>query len=165
MSKSGLYAHFGSKQQLQLDIIQTARDIFEREVIEPALTAADGRPRLEALCESYISYIQAWVFPGGCFFAGMLAEFDAQVGTPHQEITADQRDWTELLEAQAAQAQTNGELDPAADVSQLAFELTAAIQLANYYFVLFRDPNVLHRARTAIRAAISRASKSTNVVT
>ena len=165
VSKSGLYAHFGSKQQLQLDIIQTARDIFEREVIEPALTAADGRPRLEALCESYISYIQAWVFPGGCFFAGMLAEFDAQVGTPHQEITADQRDWTELLEAQAAQAQTNGELDPAADVSQLAFELTAAIQLANYYFVLFRDPHVLHRARTAIRAAISRASKSTKVVT
>lgn len=163
MSKSGLYAHFGSKEQLQLDIIQTARDIFEREVIQPALTAAEGRPRLEALCESYISYIQNWVFPGGCFFAGMLAEFDAQVGTLHQEIASDQRDWNELLVAQAARARMVGELDSAADVSQLAFELTAAIQLANYSFVLLRDPKVLYRARTAIRTAISRASKSTIV--
>ena len=148
MSKSGLYAHFGSKQQLQLDIIHAARVIFEREVIEPALAVTEGRPRLEALCESYLAYIENWVFPGGCFFAGLLAEFDAQTGPPHQAITEDQRDWTDLLESQVVQAQTNGELDHAADPAQLAFELTAAIQLANYYFVLFRDPEVLERARS-----------------
>ena len=159
VSKSGLYAHFGSKQQLQLDIIQAARVIFEREVIEPALAVTEGRPRLEALCESYLAYIENWVFPGGCFFAGMLAEFDAQTGPPHQAITEDQRDWTDLLESQVVQAQTNGELDHAADPAQLAFELTAAIQLANYYFVLFRDPDVLERARAAIRTAVSRASR------
>ena len=155
VSKSGLYAHFGSKQQLQLDVIEAARLIFEREVIEPTLTVTEGRPRLEALCESYLTYIETWVFPGGCFFAGMLAEFDAQTGPPHQEITEDQRDWTNLLESLVTQAQMNGELDHAADPAQLAFELTAAIQLANYYFVLFRDPNVLNRARTAMTTALS----------
>ena len=107
MSKSGLYAHFGSKQQLQLDVIHAARVIFEREVIEPALAVAEGRPRLEALCESYLAYIENWVFPGGCFFAGMLAEFDAQTGPPHQAINEDQRDWTDLLESQVVQAQIN----------------------------------------------------------
>ena len=159
MSKSGLYAHFGSKQQLQLDIIQAARVIFEREVIEPALAMAEGRPQLEVLCESYLAYIENWVFPGGCFFAGLLAEFDAQTGPPHQEIAADQRDWTDLLETLVTQAQMNGELDHAADPAQLAFELTAAIQLANYYFVLFRDRDVLERARTAISTALSHASR------
>jgi AcrR family transcriptional regulator len=158
VSKSGLYAHFGSKQQLQLDIIQAAREIFEQEVIEPALGVTEGRPRIEALCESYLTYIETWVFPGGCFFAGLLAEFDAQTGPPHQAITEDQRDWTDLLESQVVQAQTNGELDHAADPGQLAFELTAAIQLANYYYVLFRDPDVLQRARAAIRAAVAHAS-------
>jgi AcrR family transcriptional regulator len=159
VSKSGLYAHFGSKQQLQLDVIQAARVIFEREVIEPALAVTEGRPRIEALCESYLTYIENWVFPGGCFFAGLLAEFDAQTGPAHQAITEDQRDWTDLLESQVVRAQTNGELDHAAEPAQLAFELTAAIQLANYYFVLFRDPDVLERARTAISTALSRTSR------
>ena len=122
-------------------------------------TGAEAAQRLEALCESYLAYIENWVFPGGCFFAGMLAEFDAQTGPPHQAINEDQRDWTDLLESQVVQAQINEELDDAADPAQLAFELTAAIQLANYYFVLFRDSQVLRRARTSIRTAVSRATR------
>lgn len=158
VSKSGLYAHFGSKHRLQLDIVRAARDIFEREVIEPGLAAPAGLARLESTCEAYLSYIERRVFPGGCFFAGMLAEFDAQSGYAHEEVAADQREWIELLEMLVAEAQASGELDAAADRRQLVFELTAAVQLANYYHVLFSDPAVIEQGRAAIRAALSRTS-------
>lgn len=158
VSKSGLYAHFGSKSQLQLDVINAARAIFDREVIEPSLSVPAGRRQLESICESYLSYIERWVFPGGCFFAGMLAEFDAQTGAPHEEIAADQREWTQLLEGMASQAVTSGELTSGVDIAQLVFEITASIQLANYYFVLFRDPTAIEHSRIAIKAAITHAS-------
>lgn len=157
VSKSGLYAHFGSKQHLELGIWAAAREIFEREVIEPALAVPDGLARLERLCEAYLSYIERRVFPGGCFFAGMLAEFDARTGLGHDQIANDQREWTELLDATATAAQARGELDRNTDPRQLTFDVTAAIQLANYYFVLFGDAQVMVRARTGIRAAITRA--------
>ena len=128
VSKSGLYAHFGSKQQLELDIIQAARDIFEREVIQPALTAGQGLPQLEQICAAYLSYIERRVFPGGCFFAGMLAEFDARSGTAaHDAVASDQRGWTELLESYAVKARDVGQLKTTVDVAQLAFDLTAAV--------------------------------------
>jgi AcrR family transcriptional regulator len=158
VSKSGLYAHFGSKSQLQLDVINAAREIFDREVVETSLDAPPGRPQLEVICESYLSYIERSVFPGGCFFAGMLAEFDAQTGAPHEEIAADQREWTQLLEGMATDAVTGGEFTRDVDIAQLVFELTASIQLANYYFVLFEDPTAIERARTAIDATLTRAS-------
>ena len=97
------------------------------------------------------------MFPGGCFFAGMLAEFDAQEGRPHDEVAADQREWTGLVRTLAHQARGTGELDEDADLEQLVFDLTAAVEHANYYYVLFHDPDVLARARTAVDAAITRA--------
>lgn len=158
VSKSGLYAHFGSKEQLQLDVIEAARAIFEQEVIGPALAAPKGLAQLESLGEAYLSYIQRRVFPGGCFFAGMLAEFDAQPGSAHQEVAVDQREWVALLEGIVRDARAVGELDPAADIAQLVFDITAAVQLANYYYVLFDDPAVIDRARESIRAAVVRAA-------
>jgi AcrR family transcriptional regulator len=160
VSKSGLYAHFGSKQQLELDIIQAARDIFEREVIQPALTADHGLPQLERICSAYVSYIERRVFPGGCFFAGMLAEFDARSGTAaHDAVASDQQGWTELLESFAVEARDLGQLKSTVDVAQVVFDLTAAVELANYYYVLFGDPVVLDRARTSIKTALAAAVK------
>lgn len=157
VSKSGLYAHFRSKRRLQLDVIRQARSIFEREVIAPAFEAPEGIRRLEALCEAYLSYVERRVFPGGCFFAGMMAEFDAQSGSAHDEAAADQREWIGLIEEIARQAQARGEFAPDADIPQLAFDLTAAVEHANYYSVLFGDTAVVGRARIAIAAAIERA--------
>ena len=157
VSKSGLYAHFGSKQRLQLDIMRAAREIFGREVMEPALAAPEGLARLEALCAAYLSYVERRVFPGGCFFAGMLAEYDAQAGSPHEEVANDQREWTGLVRALAVESRDLGQLDADVDIDQLVFELTAAVEHANYYYVLFEDADVLDRARTAIGAAIARA--------
>lgn len=157
VSKSGLYAHFGSKRRLQLDVIQQARAIFEREVVAPAFEAPEGIRRLEALCEAYLSYVERRVFPGGCFFAGMLAEFDAQSGSPHDEAAADQREWIGLIEGIAQEAKARGEMSADADLPQLIFDLTAAVEHANYYSVLFDDPAVVGRARAAISAAVARA--------
>lgn len=161
VSKSGLYAHFGSKRQLQHDVIRKAREIFDREVIERGMAAPEGMARFEAVCEAYLSYIERRVFPGGCFFAGMLAEFDAQSGAAaHDEVAADQRDWIDLLRGLATVARKNGELDADADIDQLVFDVTAAVELANYYSVLFGDDTAIHRGRTAIRTAIGRAGGS-----
>ncbi len=160
VSKSGLYAHFGSIRQLQLDVIEAARDIFGREVFAPGLEAEPGLAQLEALCEAYLSYIERWVFPGGCFFAGMLAEFDARSGVPHDAVAEDQREWAKLLEGIAAEAQQRGELRDDVDLAQLVFDVTAPVQLANYYYVLFRDDSALDHARVAIHTAIA-AARST----
>ncbi|MEF2162646.1 helix-turn-helix domain-containing protein, partial [Pseudomonas aeruginosa] len=75
MSKSGLFAHFGSKEELQLATIDTAEEIYEEDVLRPALQE-EGRARLEALCERFLSHVDRKVFPGGCFFASAAAELD-----------------------------------------------------------------------------------------
>lgn len=158
VSKSGLYAHFGSIRQLQLDVIEAAREIFEREVVVPGLEAEPGVAQLKALCEAYLSYIERWVFPGGCFFAGMLAEFDARSGVPHDAVAEDQREWVQLLEGISRVAQQRGDLRTDVDIAQLVFDVTAAVQLANYYYVLYRDGVVIDQARVSIRTAIAAAS-------
>lgn len=154
ISKSGVYAHFGSKRRLQLETVEAARRIFIREVIEPGLSAPAGLGQVESLCEAFVSYVERGVFPGGCFFAGLLSEFDARPGEIHEQVASDHRAWLDGLATAARAAQTRGELDPAADAEQLAFELDAALELANYLYMLYRDPVYLERGRGAIRSAI-----------
>jgi AcrR family transcriptional regulator len=158
ISKSGLYAHFGSKKRLQLETIEAAREIFVREVIQPGLEVPEGLRQLEALCVAYLSYVERHVFPGGCFFYALMSEFDAQPGTFHEEIVADNREWLGLLTSAAATAQAKGEIDPRIDPDQLVFELEAALELANCQYVLHRDPVALERARTAVRSTLERAA-------
>src|SRR5262249_40575898 len=80
MSKSGLYAHFGSKQELQLATVEEAERILDEEVVQPALAARPGRAQLAAVCEAYLSYVQRRVFPGGCFFAVTALAMGARRG-------------------------------------------------------------------------------------
>jgi AcrR family transcriptional regulator len=154
LSKSGVYAHFKSKHRLQMEIIEVAREVFFREVVAPGLANPDGLPRLRGLCEAFLDYVRREVFPGGCFFAGMMSEFDAQVGPIHDEVTADQSNWLGLLRQAASAAKARGELDHATDPDQLVFELDAALELANYMYVLFGDPVVLERAGRSITSSI-----------
>lgn len=155
ISKSGVFAHFRSKERLQQETIAAARAVFEREVLAPALNAPDGLARLEALCEAYLSYVEREVFPGGCFFAQLLGEFDGQRGTIHDEVVADQRSWIDLLASQIAIACERGELDPATDARQLAFELYAPMELANFLATLHGDPEPVARGREAVRARLA----------
>ena len=156
MSKSGLFAHFGSKEELQLATIEEARKLYAQEVIEPSLDAGVGIVRLHALCEAFLSYLERAVFPGGCFFASAMAEFDSKAPGPVRDRIAEcQNQWMNTLECAARQAQEGGELRAGADPGQLGFELEAALLSANWYFHLFNDATYLDRARRAVRARLA----------
>ncbi len=161
VSKSGVYAHFGAKEQLQLETIQAARAIFEREVLTPAFDAPVGLPRLEAVCAAYLSYVERGVFPGGCFFASLLAEMDARSGPLHDAAKTAERDWHHLLIQLAGEAGARHELRDGADTEQVAFQLHAVLDLTNYHYILFRDTHVLERGRAAVAGilAVHRAKK------
>jgi AcrR family transcriptional regulator len=164
MSKSGLFAHFGSKQDLQLATIEEARRRYVQEVIEPALASGAGIQRLHALCESFLAYIERAVFPGGCFFASAMAEFDAKgPGPVRNRIAECQAMWIDILERAAQDGKQAGELQNAADPRQLAFELEAALLSANWYFHLYEEPVYLDRARRAIRGRLSAEATRTGL--
>ena len=97
MSKSGLYAHFGTKQELQLATVEEAERILDAEVIQPALAARPGLAQLTAVCEAFFSYLQRRVFPGGCFFAATSLEMGARPGPVRERLAAVQADFTALL--------------------------------------------------------------------
>ena len=151
MSKSGLYAHFGSKLELQLATIEAARETFVAEVLRPALDAPKGIQRLLAACDAYLSHIERRVFPGGCFFSAAAADVGTRPGPVRNAIAAQLREWLALLERLAREAAELGQLDPAApDPHQLAFELRALLVAANTSFILLDDPSAMTQARQAI---------------
>jgi AcrR family transcriptional regulator len=163
MSKSGLYAHFGSKAELQLATVETARDVFDAEVVEPAQTIVDPLERLQALCDRFLSYVERRVFPGGCFFASTAAEFGPHPGPVRDKVASVQRGWTELLAQVIHEAQAAGSLEATEDPSQLAFELHAYLLMGNTAFVLHNTPASLQQARAAITNRLSRAARGRSI--
>jgi AcrR family transcriptional regulator len=158
MSKSGLYAHFGSKEELQLATVETARAIFDAEIVAPAQAIADPLERLLALCDGFLSHLERRVFPGGCFFASTTAELDTHPGPVKDEIASVQQHWMELLQQLIREAQSAGSVAPEEDPAQLAFELEAYLLMGNSAFVLNDDPTPLAQARTAIGNRLARAA-------
>ncbi|HKG10665.1 MAG TPA: helix-turn-helix domain-containing protein [Gaiellaceae bacterium] len=151
MSKSGLFAHFGSKEELQLATVDHAAALFVREVIAPAREAPRGLARVWALCENMVDYAQRQVFPGGCFFAAAAFEFNRRPGPVRDRIEHMLGTWLSYLEHAVEQAQQTGELVQTPSAKELAFELDAFAQAANAKFQLFRDDAVFADARRAIR--------------
>jgi AcrR family transcriptional regulator len=157
MSKSGLYAHFGSKEELQLATVETAGEIFRDDVIRPTEGVEAPLVRLEALCEAFLSHLERRVFPGGCFFVSAAAEFDTHPGPVKEQVAAFLRGWLTTLEDLAARAQQEGDLDITEEPAQLAFELDAYLLMANMAYLLHNDPRMLEQARTAVRTRLTRA--------
>jgi AcrR family transcriptional regulator len=151
MSKSGLFAHFGSKEELQLATVDHAAALFVEKVIAPARSAPRGVARVWALCDHMVDYSERQVFPGGCFFASTSFEFNNKPGPVRDRIEHMLRSWLSYLEHAVEQAQQVGELDPNLSAREIAFELDAFAQSANAKFQLFRDPRVFDEARRAIR--------------
>jgi AcrR family transcriptional regulator len=151
ISKSGLYAHFGSKQELQLATVQEAEGILYAEVVQPALAARPGLAQLAAICEAYFGYVQRRVFPGGCFFAATALEMGTHPGPVKERIAAVQAGFTARLRDFAATALEQRELPSREDPDRLAFELHAILLAADTKFVLHDDPAVLDLARQVVR--------------
>src|SRR5512140_2559631 len=125
MSKSGLFAHFGSKEELQLATVESARQRFVNEVFRPALKAKRGYPRLVGICRSWLDYVERDVFPGGCFFAAASFEVDSRSGPVRDAIARMMDDWIRAIEKAVALAQKEGHLDRSIEPAQLSFEINA----------------------------------------
>jgi AcrR family transcriptional regulator len=158
MSKSGLFAHFGSKEELQLATVEAASSVFFAQVVEPALAAGSGIDRLRRLVNGYLTYVEADTFPGGCFFASVLAEVDMQPGAVRDRLVGFLADWLNRLETAARDAQADGAIDPAEDPAQIAFEIEAALLLANAQYVVTRTPEPVQRARRAVERRLAAAA-------
>ena len=150
LSKSGLFAHFGSKEDLQLATIQAARAVFVEQVFAPAVKAPRGLKRLCAALAAWLDYAEREMFRGGCFFAAVSVEFDSRPGPVKDLVAACMSDWRSSLARMITEAKESGELSRSADPEQLAFEFLALALGANGAFQLHRD----HRSFTMARRAI-----------
>jgi AcrR family transcriptional regulator len=151
MSKSGLFAHFGSKEELQLATVDHAASLFREEVIAPARAAPKGVARVWALCDHMVDYSERQVFPGGCFFACTSAEFNNRPGPVRDRIVEMVGTWLSYLEHAVEQAQQAGELDQSLSAREIAFQLDSFAQAANAQYQMFRDAQVFDEARRAVR--------------
>ena len=154
MSKSGLFAHFGSKEELQLATVEAAAQRYISEIFTPALQQPRGYPRLLAICDSWLGYIRRGVFPGGCFFAAASFEFDSRPGAVRDFVRRLMDDWIGALEKAVRMAQEEGHLDPDVDPAQLAFELNSLFFGANFSYHLRNDSEALEKAERAVRARL-----------
>jgi len=151
MSKSGLFAHFGSKEELQLATIHAAREIFVAEVVEPARAAERGLPRLQALLDAKLDYLRRGVFRGGCFFDAARLEYDSRHPGPVRDAILDEfAGWSKLVTDCVRGAQREGHIDPQADPEQVAFELDAIGTAANLRMQIRKDADGFARAQQAI---------------
>lgn len=152
ISKSGLFAHFGSKEELQLATIRAARRIYADEVVTPAFEVEPGLGRVWALSESWLDYSSSRVFPGGCFFQKVSHEYAGRDGAVHDSLINVHVEWMTLIEETVQAAVDGGEVD--ADADQLAFDLNAYYEAANFASILHDDGKAYERARQAIRSRL-----------
>ncbi len=150
MSKSGLFAHFGSKEDLQLATVETARQIFIQKVTRRAIAAPKGMPRLWGLLEYWLAMVEKRVFRGGCFFSAASFEFDSRRGVVRDRIAAIMHEWIDVITRAVYEAQKAGHLDPKADPTRLAFEIHAIAMGAHWAFQLLDDRHAYSRARTTL---------------
>jgi AcrR family transcriptional regulator len=158
MSKSGLFAHFGSKEELQLATIEAASALFNEHVTEPAAEAPTGIERLQQLAERFLRHVEDDVFSGGCFFASVAAEMDTRPGPVRDLVVQIVDEWSRGLQTAIREAQAEGAIDSSEDAEQLAFELNAYLLLANAQFVASRESTPIDRARCAIERRIAAAA-------
>ncbi|MEV4170552.1 TetR/AcrR family transcriptional regulator [Nonomuraea sp. NPDC049709] len=155
MSKSGVLGHFGTKEALQLAVLDRAGEIFRAEVWEPALPAAPGLARLRVLCEAWISYLERRVFPGGCFFVAAAHEFDGRPGAVRDAVESRFGVWRARLAKEARRAVDAGELPAGTDPGRLVFELMGMAMALNHTIQLHGDPHAATYAREAVNARLT----------
>lgn len=160
MSKSGLYAHFKSKEELELATIEMATAIFDSEVLQPAARAHAGTARLWALVDAFLSHLERKVYPGGCFFAAVASELDTRPGPARDRVVDMLDQWQSLFRQCILDAQASGEIDPKAEVAQVAFETQAMLLAGNYQFVMSNDPIRLRQARKGVEHVLARLAVS-----
>jgi AcrR family transcriptional regulator len=151
ISKSGVYAHFRSKEALQLATIDTAWAIFEAEVVTPAMAAEPGRDRVIALVDHYLDHLERRVFPGGCFFAATMAELRLRPGPVTRRLAEFDWFWMGLLRSNLEIAQVAGAIPADTDIADIAFEIESHVVHAHLRYPIQGESAVLARVRRAVR--------------
>ncbi|WP_405012177.1 TetR/AcrR family transcriptional regulator [Kitasatospora sp. NBC_01539] len=160
LSKSGVFASFGSKEELQLAAVRAAQRIFHDAVIAPvdAVAPAPGLARLHALCDSWLTYSRGRVFPGGCFFYAVSAEYDARPGQLRDALAASGRAWEEHLRDMVRAARAAGDLSAGTDAELLVFGLIGLLEAANAQALLYGDDTRYDLAAAGVAALLRGAA-------
>jgi len=150
MSKSGLFAHFGSKEELQLATVEKARQMFIAEVTRPAIAGRKGMPRLWRIIDLWLALVERNVFKGGCFFSAASFEFDSRRGVVRDRIAEIMHEWIGVITRAVYEAQKADHVDPTVDPTRLAFEVHAMAMGAHWAYQLLDDRHAYARARTTL---------------
>lgn len=152
LSKSGLFAHFGSKEALEIAVVEEAGRQFVQEVVVSALRKPRGEPRIRALFENWIAWGER---PGGCFFVGASAELDDRPGPPREALVRACKDWIDTLAGAARIAVAEGHLRADLDPDLFAFELYGVMMGSHTFSKFLRAPDALARTRQAFERLLS----------
>ena len=158
LSKSGLYAHFASKEALQLEVLRTARERFVRDVVDPALARPRGEPRVRAIFQQWLRWSKE--LPGGCPFLATANEYDDQPGPVREALVEAQRAWVETIARAARVAIDAGHFRAELVPEQFAYDFLAIYLAFHYCMRLLRDPQAEERAHVALESLLERSRPS-----
>ena len=158
MSKSGLFARFGSREELQLAVLAHSEALFNEKVLEPAIRKPRGIPRLRALFANWLDWTESAELPGGCVMLGAAAEFDDRPGPVRDALVKSQRAWTGILKKAVRMAIDEGHLRPDTDLQQFVFECFGIALACHHHRRLLGDAHARDRAIAAHDDLIARHS-------
>lgn len=159
MSKSGLFAHFRSKEQLQLQTMERAAQKFVDVVVRPTLATPRGERRVRALLESWLDWTRE-TLDGGCIFVAASAELDDQAGPLREALVRNELDWLELIGTVAGTAVAEGDFREDLDTRQFAFEVHGVMLAYHHASRLLRDERAIERARRAFESLLGAARRA-----
>lgn len=157
LSKSGLFAHFRSKQALQLAVVEQAKERFTARVVRPALAKPRGAPRVEAIVDGWIRWFRLEDPARGCVFLSLASEYDDRPGPVRDAVVRSQREWLDFLAGAARLAIGEGHFRPDLDPTQFAFEFVGIGMTLQYAAKLVGDPRAEARARAAFEDLVAHA--------
>ncbi len=159
MSKSGVFAHFGSREELQISVIREYYARFAAEVFSPAMLEPRGLPRVRALFNNWMKRV-AQEIQSGCIFISGAVEFDDRPGTVRDALANSIRTWLAALHRAVEQAKEEGQIHPDTDEAQMAFEIHGLILAAHYEARFLQNPRATQRASTGFENILARYGHS-----
>ena len=156
MSKSGLFAHFGSREELLLAVLAHGQAEFTEVVFQPALAKPRGLPRLKAMFTNWLDWTESAELPGGCPMIGGATEFDDKPGPVRDMLAGGQRTWIDTLKRTVRQAVEEGQLPAATDPEQIAFEMFGIALVVHHHRRLLGYPKARARALAALDKLLSK---------
>lgn len=160
LSKSGLFAHFRSKEALQIQVLDAAAERFVDEVVKPAVREPRGEPRIRALFDRWLAWTKSNSGPGGCLFVAAAAELDDRPGPVRDRLVALQKGWLEMIAIVFRTGVTEGVFRPDLDPEEFAHDLYSVMLGYHHAFRLMRDPRAEKRAHAAFGRLLSSARRA-----